>query len=90
MPPELPTFPTILAEAGRFSINDLAIMSPGEMSPEAEQAYIAELRAYRERYEKALGVKKEGRECLGVSRCLRPATGMRKKGCGGCGGVWIP
>jgi hypothetical protein len=65
MPPELPTFPTILAEAGRFSINDLAIMSPGEMSPEAELAYIAELRAYRERYERALGVKKEGRATKG-------------------------
>ena len=65
MPPELPTFPTILAEVGRFSINDLAIMSPGEMSPEAELAYIAELRAYRERYEKALGVRKEGRATKG-------------------------
>ena len=32
-------------------------MSPGEMGPSAEMAYINELRAYRECYERALGAK---------------------------------
>ena len=52
---EFPTSPEVLAEASQWSLNDLALMSPEEMSPEAELAYIAELRAYRERYERALG-----------------------------------
>jgi len=52
---EFPTFPGVLGEAVPWSLNDLAIMNPEEMSPEAELAYIGELRAYRERYERALG-----------------------------------
>jgi hypothetical protein len=54
---EFPTFPSVLAEATQFSLSDLALMSPEEMSPAAELAYIEELRAYRERYERALGAK---------------------------------
>ena len=50
-----PTSPDILAEASPYSLSELALMSPDEMSPAAELAYIAELRAYRERYERALG-----------------------------------
>ena len=50
-----PTSPEVLAEASPWSLSDLALMSPEEMSPAAELAYIAELRAYRERYERALG-----------------------------------
>ena len=54
---EFPTSPEVLAEASPFSLSDLSLMSPEEMSPAAELAYIAELRAYRERYERALGAK---------------------------------
>ena len=54
---EFPTSPEVLAEASPYSLNDLAIMSPEELSPEAELAYIALLREQRERYERALGVK---------------------------------
>jgi len=54
---EFPTYPQVLAEASPMSLSDLALMSPDEMSPEAELAYIAELRAYRERYERAMGAK---------------------------------
>ena len=54
---EFPTSPEVLAEASAFSLSDLSLMSPEEMSPAAELAYIAELRAYRERYERALGAK---------------------------------
>ena len=50
-----PTSPEVLAEASPWSLSDLALMSPEEMTPAAELAYIAELRAYRERYERALG-----------------------------------
>lgn len=52
---EFPTFPGALREASAWSLNDLALLAPEEMSPEAELAYIGELRAYRERYERALG-----------------------------------
>jgi hypothetical protein len=55
---EFPTYPQVLAEASPMSLSDLALMSPDEMSPEAELAYIAELRAYRERYERAMGAPK--------------------------------
>lgn len=54
---EFPTSPEVLAEASPWSLSDLALMSPEEMSPSAELAYIEELRAYRERYERALGAK---------------------------------
>ena len=54
-PNPFPTSPEVLAEASPWSLSDLALMSPEEMSPAAELAYIAELRAYRERYERALG-----------------------------------
>jgi len=54
---EFPTSPEVLAEASAFSLSDLALMSPEEMSPAAELAYIEELRQYRERYERALGAK---------------------------------
>jgi len=57
MPNELPTSPEVLAEATPYSLSELSIMSPGEMSPEAELAYVAHLRELRERYEKALGAK---------------------------------
>ena len=52
-----PTSPEVLAEASPYSLNDLAIMHPDELSPEAELAYIEHLRTYRERYERALGTK---------------------------------
>jgi len=52
---EFPTFPGLLNEVHPWSLSDLALMSPEEMSPEAELAYINELRAYRERYERAIG-----------------------------------
>ena len=52
---EFPTSPEVLAEASQWSLNDLALMSPEEMTPPAELAYIEELRAYRVRYERALG-----------------------------------
>lgn len=55
MPNEFPISPEVLAEAGAYSLNDLSIMNVEEMSPAAEIAYIEELRAYRERYERALG-----------------------------------
>lgn len=54
---EFPTSPEVLAEASAFSLSDLSLMSPEEMSPAAELAYIEELRQYRERYERALGAK---------------------------------
>ena len=54
---EFPTSPEVLAEASPFSLSDLSLMSPEEMTPAAELAYITELRAYRERYERALGAK---------------------------------
>ena len=54
---EFPTSPEVLGEASAFSLSDLALMSPAEMGPSAEMAYINELRAYRERYERALGAK---------------------------------
>ena len=55
--PTLPTSPEVLAEATPYSLNDLAIMSPAEMSPEAELAYIAHLRKLAEAYDRALGAK---------------------------------
>ena len=54
---EFPTSPEVLAEASPCSLSDLALMSPEEMSPAAELAYIEELRRYRERYERAIGTK---------------------------------
>lgn len=54
---EFPTAPEVLADATPYSLNDLAIMSPEEMPPEAELAYINLLREQRERYERALGQK---------------------------------
>ena len=54
---EFPTSPEVLAEALPFSLAELSLMSPEEMSPAAELAYIEELRQYRERYERALGAK---------------------------------
>jgi hypothetical protein len=58
MPNDLPTSPEVLAEATHWSINDLAIMSPKEMSPEAELTYVEHLRELAARYERALGVAK--------------------------------
>ena len=54
---EFPTSPEVLAEASPFSLAEWSLMSPEEMSPAAELAYIEELRQYRERYERALGAK---------------------------------
>ena len=71
---EFPTSPEVLAEASAFSLNDLALMSPSEMSPAAELAYINELRAYRERYERALGTAGAKRTKLGATKSAGPTA----------------
>ena len=70
-----PTSPEVLAEASPWSLSDLALMSPDEMSPAAELAYIAELRAYRERYERALGAGATKRGAGGAAKGARSAKG---------------
>jgi hypothetical protein len=74
MPNDFPTFPGVLAEATAFSLNDLALMSPEEMTPAAELAYIEELRAYRERYERALGAKPTRGATKGAKGAVGPTA----------------
>jgi len=52
---EFPTSPEVLAEASPVSLAALALMSPEEMGPTGEMAYIRALQELRERYERALG-----------------------------------
>lgn len=66
---DFPTSPAVLSEASPYSLNDLAIMSPGEMSPGAELAYIEHLRSRREQYEKALGTTRAS-----ATRATKPAA----------------
>lgn len=55
MPNPFPTFPEALAEASPYSLQDLSVMDPERMGPQAELAYIEKLREQRLRYEKSLG-----------------------------------
>ena len=71
-PPNLfTTSPEVLAEASPWSLSDLALMSPEEMSPAAELAYIAELRSYRSRYERALGAGATTRGAGGAAKATK-------------------